>query len=237
MGAVLVAMLATAHPAQARCHVVTYKVKAKHWVYVRKTERVHGHLVVVRRHGKSVYVRKLESYWRTAHREQCTAPDYRTVTTLKVVREECSEPQTPVVSPTSSLRSHYCFYTITPTVTGLANGALAGAQVELSVLTADVNGETSTDTNGLPSQHWRAVANGAPLRIEVAEEVRSYPGQGIVVRTCSGQTPEQPFAIEWPLACPEREPSAWLIYARSEPAIPFPWESSYSASATLKATP
>jgi hypothetical protein len=70
---VFVAVLATAQQAAASCPTIAYKVTAKRWVRVKKTKRVHGRLVVVRRHGKIVYVRKLESYLKTLHREVCPA--------------------------------------------------------------------------------------------------------------------------------------------------------------------
>src|ERR1700676_1764907 len=51
----------TAWAAQA-CETVIIKVHAKHWVWVRETRKIHGHRVVVRRHGKIVYLRVHASY-------------------------------------------------------------------------------------------------------------------------------------------------------------------------------
>jgi len=72
--AVIVVSLAFATAAQAdTCTTLTVKTPAKHWVWVKETREVHGHRVVVRRHGKIVYVRVRRSYVKVTHRQVCTA--------------------------------------------------------------------------------------------------------------------------------------------------------------------
>ncbi len=50
------ASLQTPVAGDRRCSISIVKVHAKRWAWVRKTRRVHGHRVVVRRHGKTVYL-------------------------------------------------------------------------------------------------------------------------------------------------------------------------------------
>ena len=55
------------------CKTVIVKVHRKHWLRVRKTRKVHGHRVVVRLHGKIVYVHVYANYLKTERRRVCTA--------------------------------------------------------------------------------------------------------------------------------------------------------------------
>src|SRR5439155_21917756 len=53
------------------CHTVIVKVRAKRWVWVRKTRKIHGRRVVVRRHGRIVHVRIRVSYRKSVRRRIC----------------------------------------------------------------------------------------------------------------------------------------------------------------------
>jgi hypothetical protein len=55
------------------CETVIVKVHARHWVWVREVRKIHGHRVVVRRHGKVVYVRLHASYLKAKRQRVCTA--------------------------------------------------------------------------------------------------------------------------------------------------------------------
>src|SRR2546421_5232285 len=55
------------------CHIVIVKHRAKRWVWVRKTRKVHGRRVVVRRHGRIVHVRIRVRYWKFERRRICEA--------------------------------------------------------------------------------------------------------------------------------------------------------------------
>jgi hypothetical protein len=55
------------------CETVIVRVRATHWVWVREVRRIHGHRVVVRRHGKIVYVRLHASYLKAKPQKVCTA--------------------------------------------------------------------------------------------------------------------------------------------------------------------
>jgi phosphatidylinositol-3-phosphatase len=76
VAAVTLAVLGAAGPASAAttCKTVTHKVHAKRWVWRKKVRRVHGHLTVVRTHGRIVYVRVRVSYLRIVHKKVCTPP-------------------------------------------------------------------------------------------------------------------------------------------------------------------
>jgi hypothetical protein len=62
----------TSAPTNLACRAVTAKVKARHWVWVRLTRKVHGRRVLVRRHGKPVYVHVRTRYLKSVHRRHCT---------------------------------------------------------------------------------------------------------------------------------------------------------------------
>jgi hypothetical protein len=53
------------------CRPVIVKAHAKRWVWVRKTQRIHGHRVVVRRHGKVVYTRVRRGYLKHKTQQIC----------------------------------------------------------------------------------------------------------------------------------------------------------------------
>jgi hypothetical protein len=55
------------------CHIVIVKVRAKRWVWVRKTRKIHGRLVVVRRHGRIVHVRIRVRYRKSQPKRICEA--------------------------------------------------------------------------------------------------------------------------------------------------------------------
>ncbi|HME04313.1 MAG TPA: hypothetical protein VKG38_14925, partial [Solirubrobacteraceae bacterium] len=55
------------------CETVIVKVHARHWVWVREVRKIHGHRVVVRRHGKVVYVRLHATYLKAKPQQVCTA--------------------------------------------------------------------------------------------------------------------------------------------------------------------
>jgi hypothetical protein len=59
--------------ASVACQTVIVKVKARRWVWKRLTRKVHGRRVVVRRHGKPVYVRVRARYLKAIRRRVCTA--------------------------------------------------------------------------------------------------------------------------------------------------------------------
>lgn len=58
-------------PGSLTCTTVTVKVPVRHWVRVKLTRKVHGHRVVVRRHGKVVYVRAYVRYLKNEVRKTC----------------------------------------------------------------------------------------------------------------------------------------------------------------------
>jgi DNA-binding beta-propeller fold protein YncE len=81
-GAVLVSLsvsqvwttdLANAATTPVVCRAVIVKVHAKRWVWVKKTRRIHGHRIVVRRHGKVVYSRVRRGYLRHKTQQICQA--------------------------------------------------------------------------------------------------------------------------------------------------------------------
>lgn len=71
---VALAGAATPVPAAPGCTTVIAKVPARHWVRFKLTRRVHGHRVVVRRHGKIVYVRAYVRYLKTEFQLSCPPP-------------------------------------------------------------------------------------------------------------------------------------------------------------------
>jgi hypothetical protein len=58
-------------PGIPACTTVIVKVPARHWVRVKLTRKVHGHRVVVRRHGKIVHIRAYVRYLKTEVRQTC----------------------------------------------------------------------------------------------------------------------------------------------------------------------
>ena len=57
--------------AATTCKTIAYKVHSKpHWIWVAKTRKVDGHTVIVRRHGKIVYVHVRVSYV-VKHKKVC----------------------------------------------------------------------------------------------------------------------------------------------------------------------
>jgi hypothetical protein len=222
---VFVAALAATQQAAASCPTVAYKVTAKRWVRVKKTKRVHGRLVVVRRDGRVVYVRKLERYTRTLHREVCaTRPSPGSapaILTVNVLPEGCGEQQAsrPGLSPGVA---YSCVYSIRAAVVGKDGNPILDDQVELSTATADATGEDSFVTG--PGQirmglHWVAISTGTPYKIKVEEIV--YPAwsregfSGEEMRSCSIEGVVSPVVG---VACPEGKgsASAWWLFARFE---------------------
>lgn len=66
--------LSSASNAPVACKRVVLKVHAKHWIWIRKTRRIHGHRVVVRRHGKIVYVHVRRGYLKHKIQQTCQGP-------------------------------------------------------------------------------------------------------------------------------------------------------------------
>src|SRR3954469_6810870 len=58
--------------ASQQCHVVRVSKRVRRWAWVPKKRRVHGHRVVVRRHGRIVYIRARVWRRRTLKRVVCT---------------------------------------------------------------------------------------------------------------------------------------------------------------------
>jgi hypothetical protein len=73
--------------ASASCHTVVAKVRAKRWAWVRRTRRVHGHRVLMRRHGKPVYARVRVSYFKKRLQSVCADP-----TTMPAVLPPAADP-------------------------------------------------------------------------------------------------------------------------------------------------
>jgi hypothetical protein len=231
---VVVAALTTAQQAAASCHTVAYKARGNHWVWQKKTRRVHGRRVVVRRHGNIVYVHVRVGYIKTRYREVCTETDTSTVSTVGAVAEECGERPFPPTPPGRT--DYFCFYTITPRVAARSNGQLIGAQVELNVLAA---GELGDPYLNLPTGPWTNVANGQSVRIKVEEEVSPAYATFSGLRSCAVALIKEyaNVRVSRPYSCPEGERFTWLIYARSEFELPVPWDSSYSGPTVLRARP
>jgi hypothetical protein len=82
------------------CHTVVVKVKTrrKHWVWAKKMRRIRGHRVVVRRHGKVVYVH-LHVRYVIARVEQVCAP----TTLVSVPAPSPVSASLPVTSPPAEL--------------------------------------------------------------------------------------------------------------------------------------
>ncbi|HWX74438.1 MAG TPA: hypothetical protein VNZ05_03975 [Solirubrobacteraceae bacterium] len=72
-GGVLPAAGSQAGPAVASCPYAFVKVRATRWAWVRRTRRVHGHRVIVRRHGKPVFVRARVHYFKRKLEPVCSA--------------------------------------------------------------------------------------------------------------------------------------------------------------------
>jgi uncharacterized membrane protein len=62
------------------CKTVAHKIHAKRWVRRKEVRKVHGHLRVVRIHGKIVYVRVRVSYLKTEHKKVCSTTHAGTTT-------------------------------------------------------------------------------------------------------------------------------------------------------------
>src|SRR4051812_19981308 len=58
--------------ASQQCHVLRVSKRVRRWAWVPKKRRVHGHRVVVRRHGRIVYIRARVWRKRTLKRVVCT---------------------------------------------------------------------------------------------------------------------------------------------------------------------
>jgi hypothetical protein len=87
---------ATASSPPAVCHTVIVKVHARHWVWTKKTHRIHGHRVLARRHGKIVYVRVRVGYTRHKATRVCTG-------VVSVLGSSASAtPSAPPLAPTPS---------------------------------------------------------------------------------------------------------------------------------------
>ncbi|HWX95607.1 MAG TPA: hypothetical protein VNZ01_02060 [Solirubrobacteraceae bacterium] len=54
------------------CQIVAVKVHGRHWIWMRRTHRIHGRLIVIRKHGKIAYTRVHARYIRVVHRRICT---------------------------------------------------------------------------------------------------------------------------------------------------------------------
>src|SRR5436190_23931152 len=54
-----------------QCHTVRVSKRVRRWAWVPKKRRVHGHRVVVRRHGRIVYIRARVWLKRTLKRIVC----------------------------------------------------------------------------------------------------------------------------------------------------------------------
>jgi phosphatidylinositol-3-phosphatase len=80
--AVMLGVLGAAGSASAAttCKTVAHKVHSKHWVWRKEVRKVHGHLRVVRIHGKIVYHRVRVSYLKTEHKKVCRTTPAGTTT-------------------------------------------------------------------------------------------------------------------------------------------------------------
>src|SRR5436190_12687856 len=65
------APLPASAPPGLPCHTVTERKRVRRWARVKKKRRIHGRRVVVRRHGKIVYVRARVWRRRTVTRAIC----------------------------------------------------------------------------------------------------------------------------------------------------------------------
>jgi hypothetical protein len=76
------------------CTIVIVKVRARHWVWLKETRKIHGHRVFVRRHGKVVLVHVRVSYLRAEPTQVCTVTPLAALTPPSPVT-----PSAPASSP------------------------------------------------------------------------------------------------------------------------------------------
>jgi hypothetical protein len=93
---------ANAASAGQMCASVIVKVRAKHWVWVKETRKIHGRRAFVRRHGKMVFVHVRVSYLKTEHEQLCTATPLAGLTPPSPVTPSApvGSPPAEVVTPT-----------------------------------------------------------------------------------------------------------------------------------------
>jgi hypothetical protein len=93
------ARAASAAPA---CTSVIAKVRAKHWVWVKETRKIHGRRVYIRRHGKIVLRHVRVSYLKAEPELLCTTPALAALTPPSPVPVAPSAPASspPTVAPT-----------------------------------------------------------------------------------------------------------------------------------------
>jgi hypothetical protein len=77
------------------CTSVIVKVRAKHWVWLKETRKIHGRRVFVRRHGKIVLVHVRVSYLKAEPEQLCTVPPLAALTPPSPVTPSAPASPTP----------------------------------------------------------------------------------------------------------------------------------------------
>jgi hypothetical protein len=93
--AVALAETTSAGPGSQVCQNLTIKVRAKHWVWLKETRKIHGHRVFVRRHGKIVLRHVRVSYFKVEPERLCTVTPLATLIPPSPVAPSAPAPVAP----------------------------------------------------------------------------------------------------------------------------------------------